>query len=158
MSLASILNSNKVVHLSNLDTENETGNRFTLENGDHQYAHYVDVNGAYHIQNSKTNAKMLSCNKFGSLLDCTVKQHVTGEVTPMNQLISRCESSLTLHAIRLDSVEALPHAQNIATLQNQVSELMNYINSLKLYIQALKETTFVSDSSGTAEYNYTGII
>lgn len=165
MSVASLLNSNKVFDFSNVTSGHEVSNSSTFTNGSASVTHSIDNSGAYHIKNDATGTNLLSVHSDNSMLDCAVKQHVYDSTAPLNRTVASHTSSINVHDSRLTSLEGLPVTADIVVLQAQVLALTGhmsvqtqYINTLKLYIGALREVVYISNEDGNNEYDYSGLL
>jgi len=106
MSLASQLNSNKILEVSNLESANEINTKSTYELGNVSFSHLIDASGNFHLQNNAGSVKLLSFDSSNNLLDCATKTHVANQVAPVNRTLTNHTLTLTDHETRLSNVES----------------------------------------------------
>ena len=112
MSLASQLNSNKILEVSNFESANEVNTKSTFESGSVSYSHLIDSSGNFHLQNNDGAVKLLSFDSNNNLLDCTTKNHVANQIAPVSRIVTNHTitlashtASITDHETRLTNVE-----------------------------------------------------
>jgi len=153
MSLASQLNANKILEVSNFESANEVNTKSTYELGSVSYSHLIDGSGNFHLQNNSGSVKLLSFDSGNNLLDCATKTHISNNVSSINRTLTTHTTTLASHASSIAN-----HATRLSNVENGSSGLQSLQSVLAVGNNANNQSITGLNELGCTELSANSII